>query len=151
MNSDASAPFVTIFLWKLHRSSVLAFVMSRLDCCNSLCGCPQYLINRLKKVQDNVARLILKVPKTDSITLHLQSLHWLPVNASIQYKICSLCFSAINSSGPQYLAVLLKIYAPSRQLRSFSVTCTLCIPSVHTKSYGQRAFSLCIYCLEQSF
>ena len=72
---------------------------------------------------------------------HLQTLHWLPVDATIQYKICSLCFSAINSSGPQYLADLLKIYAPSRQLRSSADSCTLCIPAVHTKSYGQRAFS----------
>ena len=38
---------------------VLAFVMSRLDYCNSLlCGCPQYLMNRLQKVQNNVARLL---------------------------------------------------------------------------------------------
>ena len=116
--------------------------MYRLDYCNSLLyGCPQYLINRLQKVQNNAVRLILKVPKTDHITPHLQTLHWLPVNARIQYKICSLCFKAINSSGPQYLADLLKIYAASRQLRSSADTCTLCIPSVHTKSYGQSAFS----------
>ena len=38
---------------------VLAFVMSRLDYCNSLLyGCPQYLMNRLQKVQNNVARLL---------------------------------------------------------------------------------------------
>ena len=42
---------------------VLAFVMSRLDCCNSLFyDCPQYLISRLQKVQNNAGRLILKVP-----------------------------------------------------------------------------------------
>ena len=42
---------------------VLAFVMSRLDYCNSLhYVCPQYLINRLQRVQNNAARLILKVP-----------------------------------------------------------------------------------------
>ena len=35
------------------RKLVLAFVMSRLDHCNSLLyGCPQYLINRLQKVQN---------------------------------------------------------------------------------------------------
>ena len=77
---------------------VLAFVMSRLDYCNSLLyGCPQYLINRLQKLQNNAARLILRVPKTDHITPHLQTLHWLPVNARIQYKICCLYFSAVNS------------------------------------------------------
>ena len=112
---------------------VSAFVMSRLDYCNSLLyGCSQYLMNRLQKVQSNAACLILKVPKTDHITPHLQTLHCLPVNARIQYKICSLCFNVINSSGPQNLANLLKIYAPSRQLRSSADSCTLCIPSIHT-------------------
>ena len=41
---------------------VLAVVMSRLDYCNSLLyGCPQYLINRLQKVQNNAACLTLKL------------------------------------------------------------------------------------------
>ena len=54
----------------------LAIVMSRLDYCNSLLyRCPQYLINRLQKVQNNAAHLILKVPKTDHIMQHLQTLH----------------------------------------------------------------------------
>ena len=78
---------------------------------------------------------------SDHITPHLQTLHWLPVDARIQYKICSLCFNAVNSFCRQYLADPLKIYAPSRRLRSSADTCTLCIPSVHTKSYSQRAFS----------
>ena len=59
-----------------------AFVLSRLDYCNSLLsGCPQYLLNRLRKVQNNAARLILKASKTDHITPHLRTLHWLPNEA----------------------------------------------------------------------
>ena len=129
---------------------VLAFVMSRLDYCTLFSmAVPNTLSTRLQKVQNNATLLILKVPKTDHITPHLQTLHWLPVHARIQYKICSLCFNAINSSGPNYLPDLL--YAPSRQLRFSADTCTLRIPSVHTKIYGQRAISHCTYSLEQSF
>ena len=61
---------------------VFAFVISRLDLCKTvLYGWPQYLINRLQKVQNNAAHLILKVPKTDHIMPHLQTLHWLPVDS----------------------------------------------------------------------
>ena len=49
----------------------------------------------------------------------------------IQYKICCLCFNAINSSGPLYLADLLKIYAPFHQLRSSADTCS-CTPVSYT-------------------
>ena len=131
---------------------VLAFVMSRLDYCNSLLyGCPQYLLSRLQKVKNSAALFILKVSKTDHITPHWQTLHWLPVNATIQYNICPPCFNVINSSGPQYFADLFKIYAPFRQLRSSADTCTLCIASVHTKGYGRRAISHSASTLEQSF
>ena len=129
---------------------VLAFIMSRLDYCNSLlCGCPQYLINRFQKVQNNAAHLILKVPKTDYITPHLQTVQWLPVNARIQYKFFSLCFSAVNSSGPQYLADLLKIYVPPHQLCSSADTCTL--SSTHKKLWPTCIFTLCTYSLKPPF
>ena len=79
--------------------------------------------------------------KTDHITPHLRTLHWLPVHARIEYKLCSLCFGAITSAGPVYLSDLLKIYTPSRQLRSSADIGILFIPSVNTKSYGERSFS----------
>ena len=117
-----------------------AFVLSRLDYCNShLIGCPKYLINRVKRVHNNVARLILKVANTDLITPHSQTLHRLPVDTRIQYKICSFCFS-VNSSCPPYLADLLKVYSPSRHLRSSADTCALCIPSPHTKTFSSVPF-----------
>ena len=95
------------------------------------------------KVQNNAACLILKTPKTDHITPHLCTLHWLPVDARIKYKLCSLCFGVITSSstGHVYLSDLLKIYTPSRQLQSPVNKHILCIPSVNTKSYGERSFS----------
>ena len=78
-----------------------AFVLSRLDYCNSLLsGCPQYLLNKLQKVRNNAARLILKASKTDYITPLLRTLHWLPIDVRIKYKLCSLCFGGITSTGP---------------------------------------------------
>ena len=84
-----------------------------------------------QKVQNNATHLILKAPKSDHITPRLQTLHWLPVNARVQHKMCSLCFHAINSSGPQYLAGLLKIYV-------FSPTPLICWHSYTVHSFGSH-------------
>ena len=94
------------------KTLVSAFVLSRLDYCISLLSCClQYLLNRLQAVH-----LILKTPKTEHITPHLRTLHWLTIDARLKYKLCSLCIGAITSTGPVCLSDLLKIYTPSWQL-----------------------------------
>ncbi len=124
------------------KTLVCAFVLSRIDYCNSLLtGCPQNLIFRLQKVQNNAARLIVRPSKFAHISPILLSLHWLPVEKRIQYKILLLTFKALNGYGPSYLSDLLQYYTPSRQLRSSSDTCLLCIPRFHRKSFGQRSFA----------
>ena len=48
---------------------VSAFILSRLDYCNSLLsGCPRSLILRLQKVQNNAARLILGISKREHLS-----------------------------------------------------------------------------------
>ena len=98
---------------------VYAFILSRLDYCNCLlAGCPQFLIDRLQKVQNAAARLICRAKKLDHVQPILQSLHWLPIRARIQHKISTLCFNVITGTGPQYLSELLHLYALSRDFRS---------------------------------
>ena len=124
------------------KTLVSAFVLSRLDYCNSLLfGCPQYLLNKVQEVQNNAARLILRVSKMDHISPHLASLHWLPIDSWMQYKLSSLCYNCLNSTAPDYLTELLKIYKPTHQLHSSSDTSILCIPTVRTHLLCQRSFS----------
>eukprot|EP00745_Piridium_sociabile_P040659 TRINITY_DN786_c0_g1_i8.p1 TRINITY_DN786_c0_g1~~TRINITY_DN786_c0_g1_i8.p1 ORF type:complete len:1132 (+),score=124.07 TRINITY_DN786_c0_g1_i8:119-3397(+) len=124
------------------KTLVCAFVLSRIDYCNSLlAGLPKYMLDRLQRIQNNAARLICRAPKSDHVSPLLHSLHWLPVSKRIDYKLSTLTFSAVSGSGPEYLSDLLHIYTPSRQLRSSSDTRLLRIPHVRTKTYGQRSFS----------
>ena len=124
------------------KTLISAFVLSRLDYCNSLLvNCPQDLLSRLQRIQNSAARLVLKAPRRDHITPHLRTLHWLPIDARIKYKIACLCFRAINGTGPDYLAKLVQIYTPPRTLRSSSDTLTLSKPRISTKTYGERSFS----------
>ena len=99
------------------KALVSAFVHSRLDYCNSvLFGCPWYLLNKLQKVQNNAARLVRRVSKTDHIS-NLASLHWLPIDSRIQYKLSSLCYNCLNWTAPDYLTEFLRIYKPTCQIR----------------------------------
>ena len=93
------------------------------------------------RLKNNAARLVLRVSKTDHIFPHLASLHWLPIDSRMQYKLYSLCYNCLNSTAPDYLTELLRIHKPTRQLRSSSDTSILCVPTVRTHSLGQRSFS----------
>ena len=57
-----------------------AFVLSKIDYCNSLLfGSTHDETSHLQRIQNYAARIILRLPKSSSITIHLRSLHWLPV------------------------------------------------------------------------
>ena len=116
-----------------------AFITSRLDCLNSLLyKIPKYMLEKLQKIQNNTARLILRLKKADHITPALVKLHWLPIPERIQYKILLLVYKALNQKGPRYLADMLIPHQPTRALRSSSQH--LLKEQKTQKLYGDRAF-----------
>ena len=106
-----------------------------------LWGCPQYILDKLQKVQNEAARLVCKAKKSDHIHPFLKTLHWLPVTHHIQYKISTICFNSISGTAPQYLSDLLQLYTPARQVRSASDARTFVTPRVNTKTFGERSVS----------
>ena len=64
---------------------VSAFVLSRID--SLLVGSTHYVTSHLQRIQNYAARVIVRLPKSSSITIHLISLHWLPVKLRSTYKI----------------------------------------------------------------
>jgi len=83
---------------------VRAFVTSRMDYCNSiLYGASAVHIRPLKNVFNAAARLILHKGKYDRITAAIRdSLHWLPVQQRIEYKICVLVYKCLHQAAPIY-------------------------------------------------
>ena len=118
-----------------------AFVLFWLDYCNSLLsGCPKHL-EKLQKVQNSAARLVLQAHKRDHVSPLLRTLHWLPFQASIEFNLSTLCHSFFSDTAPVYLLDFLRVYSPSRQLRSSSDLRTLRIPHIKTKTCGHHSFS----------
>ena len=80
---------------------VSAFALSRIDYCSSLLfGSTHDVTSYLQRIQNYAARVILCLPKSSSITTHLKSLHWLPVNVRGTYKIDCLCYHCNSSTAP---------------------------------------------------
>ena len=83
---------------------VSAFVLLRIDYCNTLLfGSTHDVTSHLQRIQNYAARVILCLPKSSSITIHLKSLHWLPVKVRSTYKIACLCYHCHSSTHTPYL------------------------------------------------
>ena len=65
---------------------VSAFVLSTFDYCNSLLFDSTHDVTcHLQRILNYAARVILRLPKSSRITMHLKSHHWLPVKARSTY------------------------------------------------------------------
>ena len=120
---------------------VSAFVLTRIDYCNSLLfGSTHDVTSHLQRIQNYAARVIMRLPKTSSITIHLKSLHWLPVKVRSTYKIACLCYHCHSSTAPSYVTNMLQ-RKPSHT-RSNSYTMPLLNRPAHRKAtLGDLSFS----------
>ena len=121
---------------------VSAFVLSRIDYCNSLLfGSTHHMTSHLQRIQNYAARVVLCLPTSSSITTHLKSLHWLPVKVRSTYKIACLCCH--SSTTPSYVADMLqKKPSCTRNTRSSSYAMPLLNRPAHSKAtLGNRSFS----------
>ena len=68
-------------------------IFSRIDYCNCLLfNLPNEVIDRLQRLQNQAARLVLRRSSREHVTPMLIQLHWLPMEARLIYKTCMLCY-----------------------------------------------------------
>ena len=126
---------------------VSAFVLSRIDYCNSLLfGSTHDVTSHLQRKQNYAARVILRLPMSSNvkcITIHFKSLHWLPVKVRSTYKIACLCYHCHRSTAPSYVTDMLhKKPLHTCNTRSSSYTMPLLNRPAYSKAtLGDRSFS----------
>jgi hypothetical protein len=122
---------------------VTALLLCRLDYCNAaLAGLPESNIRPLQRVQNAAVRLVTNAKSSDHITPILKSLHWLPVNQRILYKLCLLMHLIHTNRCPDYMAEMVHLTVDC-SLRSglWSASHPLYRKLAQKTRFGERAFS----------
>ena len=116
-----------------------AFLSSRLDFANAcLFGISNKNLSRIQRIQKTLARVVTFSWSRSSAAPLLKHLHWFPVSARIHFKIALLIFKLLHAIASSYLSSLVRLYVPSRVLRSSSAH-QLFVPHVSTV-FGSRGF-----------
>ena len=125
------------------RTVVQALISSRIDCNNSLYyGISNYQLQKLQRIQNAAARIILRKRKYEHITPSLIELHWLPIRNRILFKILVLTYKCLHGIAPSYLSELLRSGTNlSLNLRSNTNPYLLQIPRTNLCGSGDRAFA----------
>ncbi|KAI0227675.1 hypothetical protein LSAT2_021832 [Lamellibrachia satsuma] len=96
-----------------------SFVISSINYANCLLhGIPDCLINKLQRVQNAAARLVVRCHRWSHIPPVLKKLPWLPVKQRIHYAILLLTFRAQHGLAPAYITDLLHEQRATGVLRS---------------------------------
>ena len=76
-------------------------------------------MSKLQRVQNSAARLVCNISRYNHVTPVLYSLHWLPVQHRISFKILIRTFNAIHSLASEYISDLISVKDVSKySLRS---------------------------------
>ena len=76
---------------------VRSLIVSKVYYCNSLfIGLPNVILKKVQSALNRAARLIFNLPRRVPTTSSLIELHWLPLEARIEFKICIITFKALK-------------------------------------------------------
>ena len=122
---------------------VRAHVFSKLDYANALLsGSKNKYVYRLQRLQNRADRIVFQVPRRHSTSPLLNSLHWLPIDKRIKFKILLYIYKALNDLSPVYLKDCIATHVPSREgLRSSRDVTRLSIPK-SSRRIGDGSFSV---------
>jgi len=121
-----------------------SIVGARIDYCNSILhGASTSSITKLQRPQNSSARVVLQQPRRTHAEPLLRSLHWLPVEHRVTYKLTALTFNVWLTATPAYLNSLISNRVTASRMLLRSSTCSLtAVPRTNTVC-ASCSFSVC--------
>ena len=156
---------VNFLLWNLARirrfidqnaatsNAMRALIMSKLDYGNALLSsCKNKDVAHLQRLQNRAARIVFQVPRRHSSSPLLASLHWLPIDKRIKFKILLHIYKALNDLSVTSLPYWMHYHPFTISWRPplicwhYSSRC----PKEHQKNWWQIFQCLCTFPLEST-
>ena len=123
---------------------VSAFILSRLDYCNTLfTGLLVITLAPLQRVMNLAVRLVAGLGWREHMTAAMRELHWLPVMYRIKFKLCVLMHASVNDRCPKYISEVLIATSslPGHSTLRSASSGAYDVPRTKTE-FGKRAFSV---------
>jgi len=123
---------------------VLSLVISHLDYSNAiLFGLSESGLQKLQRIQNMCAKLVLQRGKYDSSKDYLFELHWLPIKATINFKILCTMYNCFIGNAPVYQTELLhKPVLKRPNIRSADdMDYCFVVPFNKMETFNDRSFS----------
>ena len=117
---------------------VCSLIFSNMDYCNALYyGLNKDILNKLQRVQNCAARLVMKVNRFDHVSLDamFEKLHWLRVRERITYKVLLIVHKGVHKYAPVEISELFRLSKSFRTKKLEVSSCSGCM--------GERAISVC--------
>ena len=121
------------------KTLLLALHISHLDYSNAiLINLPDNTINKLQRIKNMCAKLILNKQKFDSVREAMKELHWLPIKQRIKFKILTIFYKCTEGEAPNYLTnLLVKRPILCQGLRSNYNENKFIVPRVKNKTFAE--------------
>ena len=96
------------------------------------------MTSHLQRIQNYATLVILHLPKSSSIAIHLKSFHWLPVKVRSTYKIACLCYHCHSSTAPSHVTDILQKKPSHTQ---YTCTRSYTIPVLNRPAHSKATIS----------
>ena len=106
---------------------------------------PNKQIERLQRIQNPAARMLIRISRRNHITPVLRELHWLRIHDIIIFLFLLLTHKAVNNTAPEYVCdlIMLNVKSTTISTRASFDPCLLCAPPISktcANSFFDRPF-----------